>query len=140
MKRLAFAVPGDLNTPTGGYTYDRRIIAELRKLGWDIHVIDLGNEFPRPSSEAREAAFVKLKAVPQGMPLVIDGLAFGTMAVNASRLALKRKLFISFLCPLFIALENGTCINISLVIIFNMTRFIVFKIHFPILVHIHRYD
>ena len=42
MKPLAFAVPGDLDTPTGGYAYDKRMIAELKALGWDIEVIDLG--------------------------------------------------------------------------------------------------
>jgi glycosyltransferase involved in cell wall biosynthesis len=105
VKPLAFAVPGDLNTPTGGYAYDRRMIAELRKLDWDVDVVDVGNEFPRPSSAAEEAAFAKLEAVPQGTPLVIDGLAFGTMAVNASRLALKRKLVALVHHPL--ALETG---------------------------------
>jgi glycosyltransferase involved in cell wall biosynthesis len=105
VKPLAFAVPGDLDTPTGGYAYDKRMIAELRQLGWDVEVIDLGNEFPRPSDAASEAAFAKLKAVPQGMPLVIDGLAFGTMFVIARRLALRRKLVALVHHPL--ALESG---------------------------------
>jgi glycosyltransferase involved in cell wall biosynthesis len=105
VKPLAFAVPGDIDTPTGGYAYDKRIIAELKALGWDIEVIDLGNEFPRPSDAAREAAFAKLKAVPQGMPLVIDGLAFGVMAFDATRLALRRKLVALVHHPL--ALESG---------------------------------
>jgi glycosyltransferase involved in cell wall biosynthesis len=105
VKRLAFAVPGDLNTPTGGYAYDRRIIAELRKLGWDVDVIDLGNEFPHPSSDARAAATETLLAVPQGTPLVVDGLAFGVMAFEATRLALRRKLVALVHHPL--ALETG---------------------------------
>ena len=105
VKRLAFAVPGDLNTPTGGYAYDRRIIGELRKLGWDVDVIDLGNEFPRPTPEAHVAATKTLLAVPQGTPLVVDGLAFGTMHIQASRLALRRKLVALVHHPL--ALEPG---------------------------------
>ncbi|HEV2954918.1 MAG TPA: glycosyltransferase family 4 protein [Xanthobacteraceae bacterium] len=105
MKPLAFAVPGDLDTPTGGYAYDKRMIAELRRLGWDVEVIDLGNEFPRPSDAARKNASAKLLALPQGMPLVIDGLAFGTMFVVASRLALRRKLVALVHHPL--ALESG---------------------------------
>jgi glycosyltransferase involved in cell wall biosynthesis len=105
VRRLAFAVPGDLNTPTGGYAYDRRIIGELRTLGWDVDVIDLGNEFPRPSSQARTTATEMLLAVPQGTPLVIDGLAFGVMASEATRLALGRKLIALVHHPL--ALETG---------------------------------
>jgi glycosyltransferase involved in cell wall biosynthesis len=105
VKPLAFAVPGDLNTPTGGYAYDRRMIAELRKLGWDVDVIDLGNEFPRPSSQARAAATETLLSIPQGTPLVIDGLAFGVMSFEATRLALRRKLVALVHHPL--ALETG---------------------------------
>ena len=53
VKRVAFAVPGDLATPTGGYAYDRRMIAELQKLGWQVDVIGLGDGFPRPSAETK---------------------------------------------------------------------------------------
>ena len=55
-RRLAFAVPGDLASPTGGYAYDRRIIAELRRLGWQVDVVALGDGFPKPNAEAKALA------------------------------------------------------------------------------------
>jgi glycosyltransferase involved in cell wall biosynthesis len=76
---VVFAVPGDLDTPTGGYTYDRRMIAELKQLGWAVEVLDLGDEYPRPSPAARAATRAKLAAVPPDTPIVIDGLAFGVL-------------------------------------------------------------
>jgi glycosyltransferase involved in cell wall biosynthesis len=77
--RLAFAVPGDLGTPTGGYGYDRRIIQELRELGWQVDVADIGDGFPFPSSAQRVSALARLSAVPAGCPIVLDGLAFGAL-------------------------------------------------------------
>jgi glycosyltransferase involved in cell wall biosynthesis len=79
VKRVAFAVPGDLATPTGGYAYDRRMIAELQQLGWQVDVIDLGDGFPRPSPEQKTRARSLLAAVPPGCPIVIDGLALGVL-------------------------------------------------------------
>jgi glycosyltransferase involved in cell wall biosynthesis len=76
---LAFAVPGDLATPTGGYGYDRRIIQELRRLGWHVDVVDIGDGFPFPSTAQRATALAKLSAVPAGYPTVLDGLAFGAL-------------------------------------------------------------
>ncbi len=78
-RRLAFAVPGDLDTPTGGYAYDRRIVGELRRLGFAVEVIDLGDGFPRPSDQARAAALEKLAGTARGVPIVIDGLALGVL-------------------------------------------------------------
>jgi glycosyltransferase involved in cell wall biosynthesis len=85
---VAFAVPGDLATPTGGYRYDRRIIEELRHLDWELDVLDLGNCFPFPTAGQRAMALTKLSEVPDGRPIIVDGLAFGALpeaAVLASR-------------------------------------------------------
>ena len=76
---LAFAVPGDLATPTGGYEYDRRIIQELRELGWQVDVADIGDDFPFPSAAQRAIALAILSAAPAGCPIVLDGLAFGAL-------------------------------------------------------------
>jgi glycosyltransferase involved in cell wall biosynthesis len=76
---LAFAVPGDLATPTGGYRYDRRIIQELRRLGWHVDVANIGDSFPFPSIAQRATALAILSAMPAGCPMVLDGLAFGAL-------------------------------------------------------------
>ena len=81
---LAFAVPGDLATPTGGYGYDRRIIQELRHLGWRVEVADVGDNFPFPSGAQRATALAMLSAMPAGYPLVVDGLAFGALPEAAT--------------------------------------------------------
>jgi glycosyltransferase involved in cell wall biosynthesis len=77
--RVAFAVPGDLAMPTGGYGYDRRIIRELRRLGWQVDIADVGGSFPFPSTSQRATALAILSAVPAGCPTVLDGLAFGVL-------------------------------------------------------------
>jgi len=105
VRRIAFAVPGDLATPTGGYAYDRRMIAELRNLGWDVGVIGLGDGFPRPDAKTRASAEAVLAALPKGRPIVIDGLAFGVMPEEAARLRKRNPLIAVVHHPL--ALETG---------------------------------
>ncbi len=105
VKRLAFAVPGDLATPTGGYAYDRRMILELKTLGWNIDVIDLGDGFPRVDAKTRAAALTKLAAIPQRCPIVIDGLAFGVLPEAAASLHARNPLIALVHQPL--ALESG---------------------------------
>ena len=105
MKRFVFAVPGDLATPTGGYAYDRRMVAELRELGWQVEVADIGSEFPRPSAPALAAARARLIAVPAGTPIVVDGLAFGVLPELAAELHRDHPLVALVHHPL--ALESG---------------------------------
>jgi len=103
--RFVFAVPGDLDTPTGGYAYDRRMIAELGSLGWHADVLDLGNEFPHPSPAVLNAARARLAAVPHGRIIVIDGLALGVLPEAAAALSGSHKLVALVHHPL--ALETG---------------------------------
>jgi glycosyltransferase involved in cell wall biosynthesis len=105
VRRFAFAVPGDLATPTGGYAYDRRMIAELEQLGWHIDRVDLGEGFPWPSSETRMSAQAQLLAVPAGRVIIIDGLAFGVLPDVALELRSRHPLIALVHHPL--ALESG---------------------------------
>jgi glycosyltransferase involved in cell wall biosynthesis len=86
VKHAAFAVPGNLDTPTGGYAYDKRIIAELERIGWQIGLVDLGEGFPWPSDAGRSKARTQLLNVPKGYPIVVDGLALGALPDVASEL------------------------------------------------------
>jgi hypothetical protein len=105
VRSVAFAVPGDLATPTGGFVYDCRIIRELERLGWQVDVLDLGNGFPFPSAEQRRSAAAQLMAVPPGCPILIDGLAYGVLADTATQVSLEHPLIAVVHHPL--ALESG---------------------------------
>lgn len=87
MKTLYFAYPGDLQTPTGGYGYDRKIIAGLKNLGWHVALLPLGDGFPFPSKATLTEVREELGNLPDGSSLVVDGLAFGVMGEVAGRSA-----------------------------------------------------
>ncbi len=105
MHEFAFAVPGDLATPTGGYAYDRRMIAEVASLGWQAQILDLGNEVPRPSATARAHAQAQLTSVPPGRLIVVDGLALGVLPETAAALQPTHRVIALVHHPL--ALETG---------------------------------
>ena len=109
VKRLAFAVPGDLATPTGGYIYDRRMIAELGKLGWQVDIVGLGDGFPKPSVAQKAFAREKLLAVPDKCPVVVDGLALGVLPEAAEALRPKAPLVALVHHPL--AYETGVTLE-----------------------------
>jgi glycosyltransferase involved in cell wall biosynthesis len=100
-----FAVPGDLSTPTGGYAYDRRMVEELRALGWQVEVADLGDEFPAPSERSLADARRILAKIDPQIPVVIDGLAFGVLDAVAQDLKTSHRMIALVHHPL--ALESG---------------------------------
>jgi len=74
-----FALPGDINTLTGGYIYDRRLVAGLRDQGRQVQVLSLPDSFPTPDASQMAAAMGQLLALPADVPVIIDGLAFGAL-------------------------------------------------------------
>ena len=105
VRQIAFAVPGDLNAPTGGYAYDRRMIAELEQIGWHVEILNLGEGFPWPSDETRTSAEALLLRVPNGDTIVIDGLAFGVLPSAGLNLRINHPVIALVHHPL--ALESG---------------------------------
>jgi glycosyltransferase involved in cell wall biosynthesis len=102
---VTFAVPGSLDQRTGGYTYDRCVIAELRRLGCDIDVIDLGDGFPRPTPDTVSEVLPRLQRVPAARPIVVDGLALGVLPQAAQALRASHRVIALVHHPL--ALESG---------------------------------
>lgn len=83
---ICFAYPGDINTATGGYVYARRMMQALTEQGWLVCPLALGDGFPWPTAATCEQALVRLKDVPNGHLLVIDGLALGVLPQAAQHL------------------------------------------------------
>lgn len=79
MTQVAFAIPGDIDLPTGGYAYDRRVLALLPSLGIDARHVALPGSYPQPMA----SDFSETQRVFAGQSLdtvlLIDGLAYGAM-------------------------------------------------------------
>jgi glycosyltransferase involved in cell wall biosynthesis len=71
---VALIVPAPFETISGGYGYDRRIVAGLRAAGHAVKIIELPGVFPLADEITRNAACAAWDALPDATP-VIDGLA-----------------------------------------------------------------
>ncbi|MGC1586533.1 MAG: glycosyltransferase [Rhodomicrobium sp.] len=79
MTRCVFAIPGSLATPTGGYTYARKILP-LLGAGMETQLCELPSGFPFPTdAELTETVRAIAAASCPGTVFMIDGLAFGAM-------------------------------------------------------------
>ena len=76
---LQFLIPGELQSATGGYVYDRTVIDGLRTLGWQIDVHPLDGSFPHPNAAALAHADSLLSRLPDAALVLVDGLALGAM-------------------------------------------------------------
>lgn len=79
MQSAVFVVPGSLDTRTGGYIYDRRIVDGLRQQGWGVEVVEIDDSFPYPTRAALAGASRALGRIRAGATVLIDSLALGAL-------------------------------------------------------------
>ncbi|MEM9642399.1 MAG: glycosyltransferase family 4 protein [Pseudomonadota bacterium] len=75
----AFAIPGDIETLTGGYIYERRLLMGLRDAGHDTLHVELGASFPDPSPADMAHAVAALTGLDPKRALILDGLVYGAI-------------------------------------------------------------
>ncbi len=79
MTSCAFVIPGDIDLPTGGYAYDRRVLALLGAHGVETRHVALPGSFPAPTEDDLAETRRILYALPRDAVLLFDGLAYGAM-------------------------------------------------------------
>src|SRR5215467_14832174 len=79
MLEALFAIPGDLDLPTGGYTYDRRVLELLSKFGVAAKHLPLPASFPDPTAADLCQTARALAGPASHAVLLVDGLAYGAM-------------------------------------------------------------
>lgn len=103
--RLWFAVPGNIETRTGGTIYDKKVMAELRAGGRTVEHLQWPSSFPFPSRKDLADVAESLAACPDNALVLIDGLAFGAMSDLVAAEAKRVRLVALVHHPL--ALESG---------------------------------
>ena len=104
LREIAFAVPGDITAHTGGTQYDRKLIEALRTSGQPVRLLTLPTGWPAPTPAEEHATLAQLNALPNKMPVIIDGLVFGALA-EKDVAALNRPIIVMLHHPL--GLETG---------------------------------
>ncbi|MEP9365774.1 glycosyltransferase family 4 protein [Xanthobacter sp. VNH20] len=104
MIAAAFAIPGDLGLPTGGYAYDREVLSRFPMDGVSLTHLALPAGFPAPTGAQMREALAALAATAPQTLLFIDGLALGALPADGLA-ALGRRIVALIHHPL--SLEAG---------------------------------
>lgn len=83
LRRAAFAIPGDLGTPTGGYIYERRLLEGLQAQGRDTAYLKLGASFPDATPGDMADAIAQLQGLEPDRAVILDGFVSATLDTDA---------------------------------------------------------
>ena len=83
LRRAAFAIPGEITTPTGGYIFERRLLEGLRTGGRDVLHLRLGASFPDPTGPDMSDAIAQLRALDPDRAVILDGFVSATLETRA---------------------------------------------------------
>lgn len=83
LRPAAFAIPGDITQPTGGYYYERRLLEGLRLQGRDVQHLRIGASFPDPSAAEMADLITQLNALDPNRPVILDGFLSATIDTAA---------------------------------------------------------
>ena len=108
MIQAYFAIPGDLDAPTGGYVYARRLLAEAGGAGMELAHLALPGGFPNPAPGELAEAGRLLGALPAGCAILIDGLALGVLPAEVLQVLPGP---VVALCHHPLALETGVSVQ-----------------------------
>ncbi|MGJ9407255.1 glycosyltransferase family 4 protein [Nesterenkonia aurantiaca] len=103
MAKLAFLVPADLPGPSGGLTYNHRVLTQWRAMGLDVEEVPVPGAWPNPSPEDRQ---VLAHHLAQHRQVLLDGI-IGSAAPAELRTAVASGAQISVLVHLPLAAESG---------------------------------
>src|SRR5262245_43157544 len=102
---VAFAIPGDIELRTGGYTYDRRVMALLQQFGVRPAHLTLAGGYPSPTDDDLRATAEAFAKVPREAVLMVDGLAYGAMPTEVIARAT---------CPIVALVHHPLCLETGL--------------------------
>lgn len=78
--KIALLVPGPIGTVSGGYGYDRRLVAGLAGAGHAVRVVELAGQHPVPDDTAEASARAAWAGLAADEVPVIDGLGLPAFA------------------------------------------------------------
>ncbi len=88
---ITLIVPAPFDTVSGGYEYDRRMVAGLREAGHTVEVVELPGSFPLTDARAIAAARAAWAGLPPDTHVVFDGLALPAFASLGEAIAARAR-------------------------------------------------